>query len=164
MMEEYTNHCGSCFKELWNKSKIIYNPTQGNHFGNTHNIDFDFLSQDKKDANIVFFNSLLNEELLLCNLPTYGNLTEHCNRLLPLVKFEHWLTGILDASIHSAEGIDAALILIKQAIPCIMHMENCVGEMLITMLLFIGGKRFQRESRVVSIENYIEHMQTIART
>jgi hypothetical protein len=53
---------------------------------------------------------------------------------------------------------------IKQANPCIMHMENCIGEKLITMLLSIGGKRFQRESRVVSIDNYIERMQTIVCT
>jgi hypothetical protein len=71
MMEDYINHCGSCFKEIKNKSKIIYNPTEANCFGNMNNIEFDFLSKDNDDANIVFLSSLLNEELLLWNLPTY---------------------------------------------------------------------------------------------
>ena len=53
--------------------------------------------------------------------------------------------------------------LIKQAIPCIMHMENRIGEKIITMLLAIGAKRFQRGSRSMSLKNYIEHMERIVR-
>jgi hypothetical protein len=139
MMEDYMNHCGSCFEAIKTKTKIIYNPTEVNRFGNMNNIEFDFLSEDNDDADIVFFNSLLNEELLLWNLPTYGNLTERQSRLLPFVKFEHRLTGIQDAILRTAEGKGAALMLIKQAIPCIMHLENRVGEKLITILLSIGG-------------------------
>jgi len=118
-----------------------------------HNIDFDFMSDDNDDADIVFFNSLLNEELLLRNLPTYGNLTEHRNRLLPYVKTEHRLARIQDAILWTAEGKEAALMLIKQAIPCIMHMENHIGEKLITMLHAIGVKRFQRDSSTMSLQN-----------
>ncbi len=158
------NHCGPCFEAIKTKTKIIYNPTEVNRFGNMNNIEFDFLSKDNDDADIVFFNSLLNEDLLLRNLPTYGNLMERRSRLLPFVKFEHRLTGIQDAILCTAEGKDAALMLIKQAIPCIMHLENRVGEKLITILLSIGGKRFQCESRVVSLDHYVERMHTIVST
>jgi hypothetical protein len=129
-----------------------------------HNIEFDIMSDENDDADIIFFNSLLNEELLLRNLPTYGSLTERRNRLLPYVKTEHRLSRIQDAILRTAEGKEAALMLIKQAIPCIMHMENRIGEKIITMLLAIGAKRFQRGSRSISLKNYIEHMERIVRT
>ncbi len=63
-----------------------------------HNIEFDIMSDENDDADIIFFNSLLNEELLLRNLPTYGSLTERRNRLLPYVKTEHRLSRIQDQS------------------------------------------------------------------
>jgi phage tail tape-measure protein len=37
-------------------------------------------------------------------------------------------------------GREAALMLIEQAIPCVMHLENRVGEKLITVLLAMGAK------------------------
>ncbi len=128
------------------------------------NIELDIMSDENDDADIIFFNSLLNEELLLQNLPTYGSLTERRNRLLPYVKTEHRLSRIQDAILRTAEGKEAALMLIKQAIPCIMHMKNRIGGKIITMLLAIGAKRFQPGSRSMSLKNYIEHMERIVRT
>jgi hypothetical protein len=48
---------------------------------------------------------------------------------------------------------------IKQAIICIMHMENRVGEKIITMLLSIGAERFQKERWAAALDDYIMMMQ-----
>jgi hypothetical protein len=116
MLEEYVRQCGSCFQQIKNKTKIIYNPTEINHFGNMCNIEFDVMSDDD-DADIKIFNSVLHGELLLWNLPTYGNLTVCRKRLLQHVKTENRLARIPDAILWTAEGKEAALMLIKQAIP-----------------------------------------------
>jgi hypothetical protein len=41
------------------------------------------------------------------------------------------LSLIKESIPHTSEGKDAGLIFIKQAIPCMMHKENRVGEKLI---------------------------------
>jgi hypothetical protein len=79
--------------------------------------------------------------------------------LLPHLKNELRRTGILDVITRTTEGKDAALILIKQAIICIMHMENRVGEKIITMLLSIGAEMFQKERRAAALDDYIMMMQ-----
>jgi hypothetical protein len=48
---------------------------------------------------------------------------------------EQWLKRINDSIEHTKEGKEAALVLIKQAIPCIMHLENLCGEKLITVCI-----------------------------
>ena len=52
--------------------------------------------------------------------------------------------------------------LISQAIPCIMHLENRVGEKLITVLLAMAADRFQKrvKSRNLSTRfaNNIQHI------
>jgi len=52
--------------------------------------------------------------------------------------------------------------LIKQAIPCIMHLENRVGEKILTMLLFIAEELYQRRRIASSIEDYIKEVERIA--
>ena len=61
-------------------------------------------------------------------------------------------------------GREAALMLIEQAIPCVMHLENRVGEKLITVLLAMGAKRFQRQRRVKSLSRYAVNIQHTANT
>ena len=56
---------------------------------------------------------------------------------------EQHLSIIKEAILRSGEDKEAALILIKQAIPCIMHLENRGGEKIITIILSIGAERYQ---------------------
>jgi len=50
----------------------------------------------------------------------------------------------MQAISRGKEGKEAALMLISQAIPCIMHLENRVGEKIITVLLARAAEKFQR--------------------
>jgi hypothetical protein len=64
-MEQYMQDCGRTFKEVKASSKIIYNPLEVNRFGNKYNIDFCSTDENVDDQDLIFFNSLVTEELNL---------------------------------------------------------------------------------------------------
>jgi hypothetical protein len=68
---------------------------------------------------------------------------------------EQQLKLISEAVARGAIGREAALMLIKQAIPCVMHLKNRVGEKLINVLLAMGAERFQRQKAVKSLSRYV---------
>jgi hypothetical protein len=67
-MEEYLENIGSCFNKIKRQSKMIYNLTNINYFGNKYNIEY------TDEADFLFFHSLVNQELLLRKLPLTRNL------------------------------------------------------------------------------------------
>ncbi len=140
---------------------MIYNPTEVNRFGNKYNIDFDHTLEDNEDLDILFFNTLMNKELRLRGLPHTGNLEERKKRLKQHLMIEERIGRIKEAILHTDEGKEAALILIKQAIPCIMHLENRAGEKIITIVLYIGAIRFQQENRSDNLERYVKQIEDL---
>jgi hypothetical protein len=56
------------------------------------------------------------------------------------------------------------MILIIQAIPCIMHLENRVGEKLITVLLAMAAERFHQERGDRSLNQYAININHIVNT
>ena len=153
--------CGRTFEEVKASSKIIYNPLEVNRFGNKYNIDFCSTDENVDDQDLIFFNSLVTEELNLRRLPINGNLMTRRNRLMPYLMLEQKLALLKEGISRTSEGKESALILIKQAIPCIMHLENRVGEKLITILLHLGATKFQNERHVVSLNDYMQRIQNI---
>ena len=77
---------------------------------------------------------------------------------------EQRLSIIKEAISRSREGKEAALILIKQAIPCIMHLENRGGEKIITIGLSIGANKYQRENRTERLDGFVEQIENLVRT
>lgn len=65
---------------------------------------------------------------------------------------------------RTQEGKEAALVLIKQVVPCIMHTENQGGEKIRTVLLSIGAAGYQSERISDSLERYTEQIQHIVQT
>ena len=59
---------------------------------------------------------------------------------------------------------DAALMLIEQAIPCVMHLENRVGEKLITVLLAMAAEKFQRQRGVKNLGRFAVNIQHTVNT
>ncbi len=160
-MEQYMQDCGRTFEEVKASSKIIYNPLEVKRFGNKYNIDFCTTDENVDDQDLIFFNSLVTEELNLRRLPINGNLMTRRNRLMPYLMLEQKLALLKEGISRTSEGKESALILIKQAIPCIMHLENRVGEKLITILLHLGATKFQNERHVVSLNDYMQRIQNI---
>lgn len=54
--------------------------------------------------------------------------------------------------------------LIEQAIPCVMHLENRVGEKLITVLLAMAAEKFQRQRGVKNLGRFAVNIQHIVNT
>jgi hypothetical protein len=57
---------------------------------------------------------------------------------------------ITQAIAHGQEGKDEALMLICQAIPCIIHLENQVGKKLIMVLLARAAENFQNRGTTLN--------------
>ena len=160
-MQSYTENCGRTVDEIRMSSRIVYNPAQVNRFGDKFNIDFCTSDENNSDLDIIFFNSLVNEELVLRRLPIHGNLTNRRSRLLPYLMMEQRLALLQEAILRTREGREAALILIKQAIPCIMHKENRAGEKVINVVVALGAEKYQNERRIASLDGYVQEVQSI---
>ena len=74
---------------------------------------------------------------------------------------EERLKLILLAVQRSEEGREAALMLIKQAIPCIMHLENRSGEKILTMPLGVGAEIHQKRRPGSSLQLYLQVVEKI---
>jgi hypothetical protein len=93
-------------------------------------------------------------ELQLQKLPLYGGLEDRREHLKNLLKVEQKLDIIIQAILRGSEGQEAALMLISQAILCIMHLKNRFGEKIITVLLARAAeKRIGRTPSVAFLQS-----------
>jgi hypothetical protein len=128
-------------------SRVIYDPSDLTGHNNRYNIDYiisgstDAETQDAR----FFFSNLLTSELCLRGLPVIGSIDERQARLKELLKVEQQLDIISKAISRGEEGKEVALMLISQAIPCIMHLKNRVSEKKITVLLAMAADNFQSQ-------------------
>jgi len=113
---------------------------------------------------IVFFSTLVNKELHLRGLPGVGNLAERQSRLRAHLLIEQRLERIKEAIERTREGKEAALILIKQAVPCIMHTENWVGEKIATVLSAIGAAEYQSDRGSDNLDLYAQRVEEVVQT
>ncbi len=162
-LADYEQDCGHQLVDVIGESQIIYNPTEVNRFGNKYNIDFDYSSDKNDERDVFFFNTLMNRELRLQQLPHTGNLEERMKRLKKHLMVEQKLKRMKEAISRTEEGKEVALILIKQAIPCIMHLENRGGEKIGTVLVSIGATRFRRDNRMDNLEQCAELIEDLVR-
>jgi hypothetical protein len=112
-------------------------------------------------ANRCFFSNLVMSELQLQKLPVYGGLEIRWERLKSLLKVGQKLDIIIQAISRGSEGKEAALMLISQAIPCIMHLENRVGEKIIILLLARAAEK--RIGRTLSVA-FLQSIQNVVST
>ena len=82
--------------------------------------------------------------LQLQKLSIHGTFECQRSHLQDTSKVELQLELIIQTIDQGDKGKEVVLLLIMQAIPCIMHLENRVGEKLITVLLSLGAELFQR--------------------
>jgi hypothetical protein len=111
-----------------------------------------------------FFNGLLTSELRLRKKQLHGSMKEQRRRLKECLMIEQRLEMIAQAVSRDTEGREAALILISQAIPCIMHLENRVGEKLITVILAMAVERFHQERNIKSLSKFAVNISLIVNT
>jgi hypothetical protein len=163
---EFLRSCGATLNEIKKQSKIKYNPTAIDKEVDVYNIEF-APSGEESNAEIeklFFFNTLVTEELTLRNMPIDGTLGERRERLRKQLLVEERIILMQLAVQRSEMGREAAMMLIQQAIPCIMHLENRSGEKILTMLLSIGAETYQKRQVGAALKMYLEQVQQIVRT
>ena len=108
------------------------------------NIDFEPVTDEDR----YLFSQKLNENIALLGLSWQEKkgeiLRQHLKALERKVKLEHALENF---------HIEQSMIIIEQAIPCILHMENRVGEKILKMLLIEGAN--ERDSDKVAFNKMI---------
>jgi hypothetical protein len=128
----------------------------------------DYIPNGDDAANLAeaqrFFSNLLTAELRLRHLPLYGSVEERRGRLRNLLVVEQKIEMISQAISRGEEGKEAAMILISQAIPCIMHLENRVGEKLVTVLLAMAANKYQERTNTRTLTQFAIHVQNIFNT
>jgi len=106
----------------------VYDPTDTLRTSNPYNIEY--RPQGDTAATLAeaqrFFSNLVTTELRLRRLHLYGNMEERRIRLEKLLIVEQKIDLISQAVLRGDEGKEAAMLLISQAIPCILHLENRV--------------------------------------
>jgi len=123
-MEGYFERCRATFEEVQLNTKIKYCPSTVNHKVDIYSIDNSPEETESEEAveNLYFFSSLLKDELQLRNLSVQGTLEKHRERLKRQLIVEERLQLLLLAIQCSGQGKEAAMMLIMQAIPCILHL------------------------------------------
>jgi hypothetical protein len=92
---------------------------------------------------------LLMDKLLLCRINPVGDLESLWEHLLLEIELEHKLQQHLKKIQHCSK-LEQLLIMLLHKIPCILHLENCVGFKLLTMLLKEGSDN-------VKVGRYLGH-------
>jgi hypothetical protein len=87
----------------------------------------------------VFGKVFLNHDLQQLGLSIVGTLQTRRERLRSVL--EHFYTGDVMGRTIEASKYPGAFITIRQAIPCILHLENRCGEKIIKLLLLEGYNR-----------------------
>jgi hypothetical protein len=126
---------------ITNATKIKLYPVD--HRGKTsekNSIDYQLSQSNAED--MEDFSEFLSDELELRGLDMTGTLAEMRERLRTSLFHETRIQTLLDQVQHR-EGIAAALFLVLQAVPCILHCENRVCIKIIPMCLIEGFSNAQ---------------------
>jgi hypothetical protein len=132
-------HSINIFRRQLKEHLHLYLSAQGRHYEEVKHL---FWCNGCRDAGCIFFSNLLTFELHLQRLPVIGSIEERQAHLNELLKVEQQLDIISQAISRGEEGKEAALMLISQATPCIMHLENRVGGKIIMVLLAMAADNF----------------------
>jgi hypothetical protein len=153
-LDEYIHTHGKHYEEVLSKTKLNYDYTVAlRHTVNTH-IDFIIPDDDRQKANQCMEFIARECRLRGIHLNMQGGVKQWHAQLRESVVFESKIAwkneGILKVPlVHYVELL----------IPCILHLENRVGEKLLTMILRIGMDHWPSTHK-----NYIEVIELFFRT
>ena len=138
LQEELTSSVGpnihGAYEEISSKTKIkLYEDGNKHKLESIDSIDY----EPESLKSLENFHALLIEEAVLQKITGWQTFDNVQQQLREQLAKEQWLAYILSSLSHS-EAKEGKLYFIEQAIPCILHLENCTSiEKL--MLLFVEG-------------------------
>jgi hypothetical protein len=116
----------------------IYLENHRSRTSDKNSVDYRPMNVDDSEEFLEF----LSTELELRHLDITGTLQEMRHRL-KLASLHELRVHTLLAEVNHSEGVRAALVLVMQAVPCILHCENRVSIKILTMLLIEGFSNAQ---------------------
>ena len=127
-------------------------------FRNKEVDNIDYEPQTEEDKRL--FSNRINENLKLLGLSRRGNIADRIGLLRQhLIALER--KKILNRAINDF-NLEDSMIIIEQAIPCILHMENRVGEKMLKLLLLDGVH--ERDADKKEIEKMIREVNNVVNT
>ena len=152
---ETHNHLFDC--EKIDKMTIKLAPDDVFALRDISNIDFEPQTEEQRRD----FSDRLNKNLQLLGLSRrLGNITtrreilrQHLEALARKTSLQNFVDNFC---------IEGSMILIEQAIPCVLHMENRVGEKILQLLLIDGAN--ERDSDKVALTKMIDDVNEIVNT
>ena len=123
----------------------------GNEIHLIDNIHYDPSGRGQQE--LVQHTRLVVKDLLLWKLPLNGNLIQKKDRLQKSLIKEYNFLELRNNLEQGTVGQEEALFILSDTLPCILHMETCVGLKLLTRILDIGlvraraGEMYREELR-----------------
>ena len=129
-------------EEVWMSSNLTHQvdprntPTPQN-LTSTNSIHFKIETASPDDRRVYSEN--LTHDLVLRNMDYTGSLQERqCRLMAQHIKEWHYFQACQSLSQFEDSQIDSALVLVMDVVPCILHMENRMGILILSLLAKVG--------------------------
>jgi hypothetical protein len=123
-------------KEEQRKSKLLTDATQVKKESNIHHIDIIYRKDDRAKKNE--HSQFIACECIFCGIPTHGNSLEEWREMLQsCIEIESHIKFLHNVQKWHEDGKTTVPLVefIELLIPCILHLENRVGEKILTTIL-----------------------------
>jgi hypothetical protein len=143
-LKAYMDRCSVSYNEIKKKSKLLTDPLQVNKESDISHIDYIIPENDigRKSE----FSMFIARECALRKIPTHGKSADEWREALrSCVLMERRINFLMSIKEWHNSGNDSIplMAIIELLIPCILHLENRVGEKIITIILRKGLEDFQ---------------------
>jgi len=155
----YMERCRISFHDIQKKSKLLIDPLQVNREDDISHIDY--VIRDNDPVRKSEFTMFIARECALRKIPTHGKSVEEWREALRNCVFsERYIKCLVTLKEWHLSGKDdiPLLAIIELLIPCILHLENRVGEKILTMILRKGMEYFNDSPMryLTQMENFIQ--------
>jgi hypothetical protein len=143
-LASYLERCCVSYSDVKKRSKLLTDPLQVNKDSDISHIDFVIPENDSGRKSE--YSMFIARECVLRKIPTHGKSVEEWREALRSCVFvERRIQCLLSLKEWKDSGKDEIplLTIIELLIPCILHLENRVGEKIITMILRKGMEEYQ---------------------
>ncbi len=143
-LASYLERCCVSYSDVKKRSKLLTDPLQVNKESDISHIDFVIPENDSGQKSE--YSMFIARECVLRRIPTHGKSVEEWREALRSCVFvEHRIQCLQSLKEWNDSGKDeiSLLTIIELLIPCILHLENRVGEKIITMILRKGMEEYQ---------------------
>jgi len=157
---EYYEKYKNDFHNVQKQTKLRCDPTQADREVDINHIDFVIPEDDLRKKRE--FSQFIAKECLLRKISIRGTGVDEWRELLRLcIKLETKIQFLLTVRQWYDEGIEKVPLVafVELLVPCILHLENRVGEKIINMIIRYGFQKRQQ-----SPAQFIEQLQQVFRT